>query len=140
MYHNFFIHSSVNGHPSFFQVLAIINSAAMNTGVHVAFWTVVFSGYMPSSGITSFFKEFPHYFRKRLYQLMFPPTIQESFLFSTTSKHLLFGDFFDNANSDHCKWQSYYSFDLHFSHNERCWASFHVFVVCQHVFFGEMSI
>ena len=34
-----------------FHVLAIVNSAAMNIGVHVSFWIMVFSGYMPSSGI-----------------------------------------------------------------------------------------
>ena len=27
-----------------------VNSAAVNTGVHVSFWITVFSGYMPSSG------------------------------------------------------------------------------------------
>ena len=48
MYHNFFIHSSVDGHPG----LAIVNSAAMNTGVHVSFSVMVSSGYMSSSRIT----------------------------------------------------------------------------------------
>ena len=51
MYHNFFIHSSVDGHLRLFHVLAIVNSAAMNTGVHVYFSIMVFSGYIPSSGI-----------------------------------------------------------------------------------------
>ena len=33
------------------HVLAIVNSAAMNVGVHVSFSVMVFSGYMPSNGI-----------------------------------------------------------------------------------------
>ena len=34
-----------------FHVLAIVNSAAVNIAVHVSFWIMVFSGYMPSNGI-----------------------------------------------------------------------------------------
>ena len=51
MYHIFPIHSSVDGHLGCFHDLAIVNSATMNIGVHVSFWIMVFSGYMPSSGI-----------------------------------------------------------------------------------------
>ena len=51
MYHNFFIHSSVNGHPGCFHVLAIVNSTAMNSRIHVSFSTLVSSGYMPTRGI-----------------------------------------------------------------------------------------
>ena len=36
MYHSFLIHSSADGHLGCFRVLAMINSAAMNTGVHVS--------------------------------------------------------------------------------------------------------
>ena len=32
----FFIHSSVNGHLGYFHVLAVVNSAALNLGVHVS--------------------------------------------------------------------------------------------------------
>ena len=51
MYHNFFIHLSVNGHLDCFHVLAIVNSAAMNNGIHVSFSILVSLGYMPRSGI-----------------------------------------------------------------------------------------
>ena len=51
MCHIFFIPSSVNGHLGCFYVLAFVNSAAVNVGVHVSFWIRVLSGYMPSSGI-----------------------------------------------------------------------------------------
>ena len=52
MCHIFFIHSSVDGHLVCFHVLAIVNRAAMDIVVHDSFWIMVFSGYMPSSGIT----------------------------------------------------------------------------------------
>ena len=47
IYHNFFIHSSVNGHLGCFHVLAVVNSAAMNSGIHVSFSSLVSSGYVP---------------------------------------------------------------------------------------------
>ena len=51
MYHNFFIHSSVDGHLGCFQVLAIVNSAAMNNGIHMSFSILISSGYMSRSGL-----------------------------------------------------------------------------------------
>ena len=58
MYHSFFIHSSVNEHLGCFHVLAIVNSAAMNNGIHVFFSTLVSSGYMPRSGIAGSYGDF----------------------------------------------------------------------------------
>ena len=51
MYHNFFIHSSLDGHLGCFLVTAILNSAAMTNGIPVSFSILVSSGYMPRSGI-----------------------------------------------------------------------------------------
>ena len=51
VYHEFFIHSSVNGHLGCFHVLTIVNSAAVNSGIHVSLSVLVSSGYMPRSGI-----------------------------------------------------------------------------------------
>ena len=49
--HNFVIHSSVDGHLGCFSVLTIISSPAISTEVHVSFWIMLFSEYMPRSGI-----------------------------------------------------------------------------------------
>ena len=51
MYHSFLIHSSADRHLGCFRVLAIINSSAMNTEVHVSLSILVSSVCMPSSGI-----------------------------------------------------------------------------------------
>ena len=56
MYHIFCIHSSVEGHLCSFQLLAIINKAAMNMVEHVSLLQVGTSfGYMPKRGIAGSF-------------------------------------------------------------------------------------
>ena len=64
MYHNFLIHSSADRYLNCFCVLAIVNSAAMNTGVHVSLSILISSGYTPSSGIAGSYGCFiPSFFR-----------------------------------------------------------------------------
>ena len=62
MYHNFFIHSSVDGHLGSFHVLAIVNSASMCAQMcdtlHVSLSILVSSGHMPRSGIAGSYGAF----------------------------------------------------------------------------------
>ena len=51
MYHSFLIHSFADEHLGCFHALAIINSAAMNIGVHVSLSDLVSSVCIPRSGI-----------------------------------------------------------------------------------------
>ncbi|CAN0567142.1 unnamed protein product [Rangifer tarandus platyrhynchus] len=50
MYHIFLTRSSVDGHLGCFHFLTVVNSTAVNTGVHVLS-NLFFSTYIPRSGI-----------------------------------------------------------------------------------------
>ena len=111
MYYNFFIHSSVNGHLGCFYVLVILSSAAVNIGVHVSSRIVVFSGYMPGSGIAGSYG-----------------------LFSTSSPAFIVCRFFDDGQSDWFEVIPYCSLDcisLIISDVEHF---FHVFISYLYVF------
>ena len=61
-----------------------------------------------------------------LHQFTFPPTVLEGSLFFTSSPAFSVCGFFDDGHSDRFEQIPHYSFNLHFSNNEQCWASFHV--------------
>ena len=55
MYQSFLIHSSADGHLGCFHVLAIIDSAVLNIGIHVSLSILVSSVCIPSSGIAGLY-------------------------------------------------------------------------------------
>ena len=51
MDHIFFTDFSVDAHLGYFCVLAVVNSAAVKTGVHASFCIMSFTGYMPRNEV-----------------------------------------------------------------------------------------
>jgi len=141
MYHNFLVHSSIKGHLSCFQVLAIMNSAAMNIRVCVYFSILVSSGYMPMNGIAGSHGTFLHNFVSNLHTVLHSDCTSlhshqhcQNIPFPAHPlQHLLFSIFSDECHSDQSEMIPHCGFNLHFSNNEWCWRTF-VFTSHLHYF------
>ena len=74
MCHIFLIHSSFRGYLGCFLVLAVVNSGAVNIGVHGSFWIMVLYRYIPRSKIAGSYGYSVFHFMRSLHTVLYDCT------------------------------------------------------------------
>ena len=72
----------------FFYVLSIVSSAAMISAVDVSFWIMVFSGYVPTSGISGSYGS--SIFSLRNLHIMFSVVAESIYIPTNSARGLAF--------------------------------------------------